>query len=581
MAPRSATTAQSWSDEMEEQGAEMALTRQMAAMQMPHLTEDEAAVESASERCSVSDGTGNYPDVTMVARATESNLDFDVSDVPPIRMDEEIAREAQKKLEATRLLFQQQLEQHQRRLAALQRDAEIAAAARREAEELARKERERQAAIDAAAADGLRQLEAERDRVFAQLREQERQLLAQAAGDREATRRARSVVGASPGTPFSYARAAELPPRQEAVPRQEREQEEDRQGREVRPREAAQPVIITGKLTLTPFKGGDLKGFLEAYFLEATQRGHRGRALQLQLEQLLPEKLRKAVSTHARTAEELDPEDGAFQQNVTESLLTSFGGTSTGNPADMYLRTLSTRRWQMRQERIDEFALDMAHTYRQYGMAKGWDVAERRRNEPVMLIPQIVKNLPAKVRSVLQSHVEYSYAEARELLIQRVEQLRVENDPAVRDALVAGTNDDPADRSRTGDKRERAEKADRADELCPFELEERGCCRKNCVYMHRAEGGAGAGLRKYKAAKRAVAAQDARGRGGRGRGGRGRGGFWVPWWAAQDWVPPAQSGAAGNSTAPAPPAAVAHPPAGGGPFRGRGRGGGRGRGAPA
>ncbi|KAG5456334.1 MAG: hypothetical protein BJ554DRAFT_3956, partial [Olpidium bornovanus] len=227
-------------------------------------------------------------------------------------------------------------------LAVLRRDAEIAAAAWREAEELARKARERQVAIDATAADGLRQLEAECDRVFAQLREQERQLLAQAAGDREATRRARSVVGASPGMPFSYARAAELPPRQEAVPRQEREQE-NRQGQEVRPREAAQPVIITGKLILTPIKGGDLKGFLEAYFLEATQRDHRGRALQLQLEQLLPEKLRKAVSTHARTAEELDPEDGAFQQNVTESLLTSFGGTSTGNPADMYLRTLSTR----------------------------------------------------------------------------------------------------------------------------------------------------------------------------------------------------------------------------------------------
>ncbi|KAG5457696.1 MAG: hypothetical protein BJ554DRAFT_2225 [Olpidium bornovanus] len=137
----------------------------------------------------------------------------------------------------------------------------------------------------------------------------------------------------------------------------------------------------------------------------------------------------------------------------------------------MYLQTLSTRR---RQERIDEFALDMAHTYRQYGMAKGWDVAERRRNKLVMLIPQIVKNLPVKVWSVLQSHVEYSYAEARELLIQRVEQLRVENDPTVRDALVAGANDDPADRSRTGDKRERAEKVERVNKLCPFELEERG-----------------------------------------------------------------------------------------------------------
>ncbi|KAG5461950.1 MAG: hypothetical protein BJ554DRAFT_5782, partial [Olpidium bornovanus] len=161
----------------------------------------------------------------------------------------------------------------------------------------------------------------------------------------------------------------------------QREHEEGRQGQEARPREAAQPGIITGKLTLTLIKGGDLKEFLETYFLEATQRGHQGRPLQLQLEQFLPEKLRKAVATHARTAGELDPEDGAFQQNVTEILLTSFNGTSTGNPADMYLRTFSTRRWQMRQERIEEFALDMVHTYCQYSMAKGWDVAESRRNE--------------------------------------------------------------------------------------------------------------------------------------------------------------------------------------------------------
>ncbi|KAG5456072.1 MAG: hypothetical protein BJ554DRAFT_4290 [Olpidium bornovanus] len=103
-------------------------------------------------------------------------------------------------------------------------------------------------------------------------------------------------------------------------------------------------------------------------------------------------------------AEELDPGDGAFQQNMTESLLTSFGGTSTENPGDMYLRILSTRRWQMHQECIDEFTLDMAHMYRQYGMAKGWDVAEVMWSTPTQRSYPGVQTSKCRAKTPISEH---------------------------------------------------------------------------------------------------------------------------------------------------------------------------------
>lgn len=256
------------------------------------------------------------------------------------------------------------------------------------------------------------------------------------------------------------------------------------------------PVVLGGKFSLSAFKSGDLKKWLQSFFLEAAQRSFRGPALQTQLSQLLPESLRDAAYVDLRTCEPLDPEACGFEQAVTDSILVSHGGTPTGELPEVYMQRLQARVWKKQTETIDQYLLAMARAFTLYCEASAMDAEGRRSYERLFLVPQILRTVPAAVRTVFQPHKQYSFAEARPLLLQRVYELALMKDACVRGAKVTGlvTNDDPPPPSSSHSSANADTAKRKIDAPCEHERGPRGCTRKRCPFEHIIEETRGTGL---------------------------------------------------------------------------------------
>ena len=237
--------------------------------------------------------------------------------------------------------------------------------------------------------------------------------------------------------------------------------------------------------------------WLSSFFLEATQRGFKRPALQMQLSQLLPVSLRTAVTVDAQTAKPFRPEEPTYQAAVTDSILVAHGGTPAGSLPEVYMQQLTHRRWRMKEETLDLFMLEMANIFALFCEAKAMDDQGREAYEKLCLVPQILRKVPATVRSVCRPHQEYSYAEIRPLLLDKVFELATCGDASIRGAKVTGleANNHPVTLTSLS-LSSSANAGKRTRELnCEFELGPRGCARRACPYEHVLEATRGTGLR--------------------------------------------------------------------------------------
>jgi hypothetical protein len=302
------------------------------------------------------------------------------------------------------------------------------------------------------------------------------------------------------------------------------------------------PIVVGGRLNISAFRGGDLRTWMRAFFPEARNRGYTGEALQTQLMQLLPREYHSAAKTHARRGVRMDPAEDTYEASVTESLLMRFGGTTTGDQPTYYRALFEKRRWDMKTERVDAFLCDMADLFADYCTEAAMQPDEVERNHASVLVPTILKSLPAKVKSIFDPQRPPTYEVLREQLIRRVDQLVMEGDVALKGALTNAAHapaNSIASASNSGKRRAdgkddaTVKKIRNGAELCPWEQGLKGCIKAECPYPHLLEETRGTGLQfrallnQQLGTQLPQAAPPTRGRGRGAPRGRGRGGYWV------------------------------------------------------
>ena len=138
----------------------------------------------------------------------------------------------------------------------------------------------------------------------------------------------------------------------------------------------------------------------------------------------------------------------------------------------------------MKDETIDQFLLDMASTFGLYCEAAGIEGDGRDNYEKAVLVPQILRRVPAPVRSVCQPHKQYTFAEVRPMLMTKIYELAMCGDASIRGAKVTGL--DTTNNALLVSRSSRpflpsapAVKRDR-EEMCNHESGPRGCTRRAC-----------------------------------------------------------------------------------------------------
>jgi hypothetical protein len=264
----------------------------------------------------------------------------------------------------------------------------------------------------------------------------------------------------------------------------------------------------------------------------------------------------------------------------------------------------------MKTERVDAFLCDMADLFADYCMEAAMQPDEVERNHASVLVPTILKSLPAKVKSIFDPQRPPTYEVLREQLIRRVDQLVMEGDAALKGALTntdnpsatsAASSSNAGKRRADGKDEATAKKIRNGAELCPWEQGLKGCIKAECPYPHLLEETRATGLQfrallnQQLGTQLPQAAPPARGRGrgaprGCGRGyhggyggygdyqgyaGRGRG-YGHPAWQAPQQGPAIQELPAEQQQPPNAPAGRGRggpPPARGRGYPPRGRGG--------
>jgi hypothetical protein len=199
----------------------------------------------------------------------------------------------------------------------------------------------------------------------------------------------------------------------------------------------------------------------------------------------------------------MDPAADSYEASVTESLLMRFGGTTTGDQPTYYCALFEKHRWDMKTERVDAFLCDMADLFADYCTEAAMSKDEVERNHASVLVPSILKSLPAKVKCIFDPQRPPTYEVLREQLIRPVDQLVMEGDAALKGALT-NTDNPPANSAASSSNagKRRADGKDDATakkirggvELCPWERGLKGCIKAECPYLHLLEETRGTGL---------------------------------------------------------------------------------------
>ena len=206
-------------------------------------------------------------------------------------------------------------------------------------------------------------------------------------------------------------------------------------------RHAPQPsVIVTGKLD-TPVwaEGMDMVKHIRSFMRECAMKNIGGEYLQQQLERRLPAGIRYAVWQDAETGVVFQPDDTPdLAERIQRSVITAHGGTTTGSAASQYLRDLQTATWNKSAERIDQYIGRHMRTYNLLCQAKGWDAEMCRDQEWHLCVHNMIQNLDASITQDFQPEQEYTFAQARAMLIARVNSLAHVGDAVLQGAQLAG-----------------------------------------------------------------------------------------------------------------------------------------------
>jgi hypothetical protein len=123
--------------------------------------------------------------------------------------------------------------------------------------------------------------------------------------------------------------------------------------------------------------------------------------------------------------------------------LCAYGGTATGNATAQYRRDLATARWNRYDERIDEYIGRHRRTYVLYATASSWTTDEFAANDWCDCVQPMIANLDPLVTVEFDLELQYSYADARAILIKRIKQLAALGDPYMKGVRVVASYHSP------------------------------------------------------------------------------------------------------------------------------------------